>query len=149
MTPDEVGKRDSYKSRVEAIDKEVAANASEDDIARAFFAGEVWRLETKSDIARREFGTLTGLTAGATAKEESAASRTGPGINEEVVAGTHYRFLNLGNERPEPKPEHVAYFRGIRTSRIDVDPAVRVRFVGHASTPGTESYNKQLSRAMR
>ena len=33
---------------VEAIEQEVAPFVSEDDIARAYFQGEVWRLESPS-----------------------------------------------------------------------------------------------------
>jgi outer membrane protein OmpA-like peptidoglycan-associated protein len=145
MTSEERADRSSYHDRVNAIQTQVAARVSEDDMARAFFGGEVWRIETKSTIARREFASASGIREGATQREEAADSRTGPGINEEVAAGAHYRFLNLGHDRAEPKPEHVTYFDTIKSTYIDHDTALRVRFEGHASTAGSEGHNDRLS----
>jgi outer membrane protein OmpA-like peptidoglycan-associated protein len=144
MTTAEKTGRTSYQDRVDAIDTQVADRVSEDDIARAYFAGEVFRIETKSAIARREFAGASGIREGATQREEAADSQTGPGINEEVVAGGHYRFLNLANDRAEPKPEHASYFDTIKTAHIDPDVS-NVRFEGHASTVGSEAHNDRLS----
>lgn len=146
MTDEEREGRSSYAARVEAIDQQIAAHVSEDDMVRAYFAGEVWRIETRSTIARREFAGFSGIAASASAGEEGRASRTGPGINQEVVRGTHYRFLNLGRDRADPKPEHITFFREIKARYLDPTAEARVRFVGHASTPGALEYNRDLSR---
>jgi hypothetical protein len=148
MTDDERGgARSSYQERWEAVRDEVAANVPDDDIARAYFLGEVWRLETRSAVARREFGAAGGIRAGATAREEAAQSRAGPGINQEVVPDAHYRFLNLGHDRAEPKREHVDYFQRLKSRLLDPQPAVEVKFVGHASSPGSRAHNDRLSLA--
>jgi len=146
MTDEERDERTSYAERVEAIERQIAVHVSEDDMVRAYFAGEVWRIETRSAIARREFAGASGIGVGAPAREEGRASRTGPGINQEVVRGTHYRFMNLGRDRTEPKPEHVAFFREVKARHVDPAPESRLRFVGHASTPGALEYNRDLSR---
>jgi hypothetical protein len=145
MTAEERSASSSYDDRVTAIETQVAARVPEDDIARAYFAGEVWRIENRSTIARAEFAAAAGIREGATAAQESDDSRSGPGLNEEVVAGAHYRFLNLGNDRPDPKPEHVSYFGTIKATYLDGDPGLRVRFEGHASSPGTLAHNDRLS----
>jgi len=146
MTGDESGERSNYQSNWEAVRDNVAAFVPDDDIARAYFLGEVWRLESRSDVSRRLFAEQVGLRAGAPRSEEIAASRTGPGINETVAAGRHYRFLNLSHNRAEPKPEHVAFFGDINRRYLVPSPAVQARFVGHASSPGTLQYNLDLSR---
>jgi hypothetical protein len=146
MSADELAVGAAYDDRFDAIERLVASRVPVDDIVRAYFAGEVWRIETQSAIARREFAAASGIGATATPREEVAASRTGPGINEEVARGAHYRFLNLGHDLVEPKPEHRDFFRSIKLAHIDPEPAARVRFVGHASTPGSPEHNLDLSR---
>lgn len=146
MTDDERAGRTSYADRVAAIETNVAAHVPENDIARAYFLGEVWRIESRSTIARREFAATTGLAADDTRAEESAHARAGPGIVQEVMAGRRYRFMNLGQAQPDPKPEHVTGFRAIKSEHLDPAPALTVRFVGHASTPGTTAFNLDLSR---
>lgn len=146
MNADELAVGSAYGDRYDAIERLVASRVPVDDIVRAYFAGEVWRIETQSAIARREFAAASGIATAATPREEVAASRTGPGINEEVARGAHYRFLNLGHDRVDPKPEHRAFFRTVKLAHIDPEPATRVRFVGHASTPGTREHNLELSR---
>ncbi len=137
----------SYQDRVNDIQKEVAAHVPDDDIARAFFLGEVWRIETKSTISRREVGTQLGLKEGATEKEEQEASRTGPGINQTVVEGERYRFMNLGFDQKTPKPEHITFFRDIKSKHLDAAQTSGVVFEGHASTAGSLPYNLSLSLA--
>jgi hypothetical protein len=146
MTADELAVGAAYNDRFDAIERLVASRVPEGDIARAYFSGEVWRIETQSAIARQEFASASGIATTATPREEFDASRTGPGLNEEVVRGAHYRFLNLGHDRVDPKPEHRAFFRTVKRAHIDPEPASRVRFVGHASTPGTREHNLELSR---
>jgi len=135
----------SYQERVDSITKEVAAHVPDDDIARAFFAGEVWRIETRSKISRREAGSQLGLKETATEKEEQEASHVGPGINQVVVEGERYRFMNLGFDRMKPKPEHISFFKDIKTKHLDTTQSNGVVFEGHASTAGTLPYNLNLS----
>lgn len=135
----------SYQDRVDSITTEVAAHVPDDDIARAFFAGEVWRIETRSKISRREVGTQLGLKETLSEKEEQEASRTGPGVNQVVVEGERYRFMNLGFDRMKPKPEHISLFKDIKTKHLDTSQSNGVIFEGHASTAGTLPYNLNLS----
>lgn len=134
-----------YLTRVKRVETEIVAHVPEDDIARAYFQGEVWRLESRSAVAQKSFQEASGIQAGAKEKDEIAQSRIGKGLNEEVQADTHYRFLNLGHDRADPKPEHVSYFRALKSRLLDAQPSVMLKFVGHASTPGTWAYNIKLS----
>lgn len=145
MTPTEQNLRGAYDDRVEAIQTRVAQHVPDSDIASAYFAGEVWRIETRSEIARREFTSETGLAAKATAQEETATSRVGPGISETVVPGQRYRFMNLGFDQFAAKPEHVAFFRRVKIEYLDPVPAFGVRFIGHASSAGPRAHNLRLS----
>jgi outer membrane protein OmpA-like peptidoglycan-associated protein len=137
--------RVQYGNRVTSINTQVAAHVPDTDIARAYFLGEVWRLETRSTIARREAEAQLGLSATATAREEQEASRTGPGINQTVVPGRRYRFMNIGFDQAAPKPEHVSFFRAIRTRHLDPAPTMGLIFEGHASSAGALDYNRRLS----
>jgi outer membrane protein OmpA-like peptidoglycan-associated protein len=145
MTTAERSGRSSYDQRVGAIRNQVAQYVPDDDIARAYFGGEIWRIETRSTIARREAGTQLGLRETGTRREQIETTRTGPGINQTVYLGRHYRFMNLGFDRAAPKPEHVEFFRRFKSSYLDPDPVRSVRFVGHASGSGTLEYNRRLS----
>lgn len=146
MTADELSGRDRYQPRVDAVNQQIAPHVPEDDIARAVFRGEVWRLETRSAGARSAFEAQTGISETGTREEEIAASRTAGGFFQAVVPGDHYRFINLGIAESQPKSEHEAAFRGVKTSQFDPNPTVKFRFIGHASGPGSESYNMDLSR---
>ncbi len=147
MPPDVLADATSYQDRVDGIKSEVAAHVPDDDIARAYFRGEIWRIETRSKISKREVGTQLGLSETATEKEEKKASRTGPGINQTVVPGKRYRFMNLGFDQMKPKPEHETFFKEIKSEQLDPAPTLGVRFEGHASTAGTLPYNLSLSLA--
>lgn len=146
MTPDQLKNNSGqYQSRVDRIDSEVAKYIPEDDIARAFFAGEVWRIEGKSQVAKKTFKEQTGLDPNAKPAEENKESRDTAGIVETVAPGERYRFMNLGNEVADPKPEHVTFFNQILQQFVQKDTTARLRFVGHASSPGTLSFNDALS----
>jgi outer membrane protein OmpA-like peptidoglycan-associated protein len=146
MMSAELTNRDRYAEYVSAVDSQIAAHVSEDGIARAVFRGEVWRLETHSDQARAAFGAQTGIVEGGPREEEIAASRTSGGYSETVISGSHYRFINLGVDETAPKPEQVEAFRTVKRERLDPEPARGVRFVGHASSPGSEAHNLSLAR---
>jgi Zn-dependent peptidase ImmA (M78 family) len=135
----------TYNAFVAKVEKEITPFVPDDDIARAVFLGEVWRIEGKSQVAMSTFKEQTGLKAAATHKEEQKESLAGPGIIETVVEGAHYRFMNLADEHPEPKPQHVTFFQEIYTKHVANDATVRLRFVGHASSPGTVDFNEKLS----
>ena len=145
MTSDELAGRSDYQARVDQVEKQIAAFVPESDIIRAFFAGEVWRLETRSKEARTAFETDTGIKEGSSVKEEGAASRAGAGLFQTVQPGVHYRFLNLGRDEAQPKPEHETAFQNVKADQLDTDSALKVRFVGHASTPGSEATNRALA----
>ena len=146
MTSAELSGRTTYQDRVDAVEQQIAANVPEDDIARAVFRGEVWRLETRSAEASSAFEAATGIREGVSEAEERAATRTGSGLFQTVVPGDHYRFLNLGFAEAEPKPEHVTSFQQVKAEHLDPDPARKLRFVGHASSPGSLEVNRALSR---
>jgi len=146
MTSAERAGHKSYQDRVETVDKQIAAHVSEDGIARAFFMGEVWRFETRSDEARSSFKEATGIEAGSSADVEREASRTGSGLLQTVEPQKHYRFLNLGFDETQPKSEHETAFKDVKAQTFDQDSAIKLRFVGHASSPGSELYNKDLAR---
>ena len=145
MPPEVLAIATSYQDRVDSIKNEVAAHVPDDDIARAYFLGEVWRIETRSTISRHEAAHQLNLSATATEAEEKKASRSGPGINETVEKGKHYRFMNLGFDQMTPKPEHITFFKDIKAEELDAAPTLGVSFEGHASTAGSLEYNKDLS----
>lgn len=146
MTPDQLKNNGNpYQDRVDRINKEVTKFIPDDDIARAYFAGEVWLVEGKSQVAKKALKEQTGIDPDAKNKEEREQSRTTEGIVETVAPGERYRFMNLGNEDFQPKPEHVTSFTQIYQKFIQNDPTARIRFVGHASSPGTVAFNNELS----
>jgi outer membrane protein OmpA-like peptidoglycan-associated protein len=146
MNAAELSGRDEYQDRVDAIEQEVAPYVSTDDIARAYFTGEVWRLETQSAVARRVFGEQTGLHAGSRRTTEVAESASSTGIVQTVEPGQRYRFMNLAVDSDQVKPEHEVALRQILTDHVLGNSSARIRFVGHASTPGSRSHNMDLSQ---
>lgn len=146
MTSEELVDRTTYQPRVDVVEQQIARHVPEDDIARAFFRGEIWRLETRSTEARTAFETSTGISETAPETDQNTASRTGPGIFQTVESGRHYRFLNLGFDEVQPKPEHLSAFREIKAAQIESDPEVKVRFVGHASSAGSLEVNDRVAR---
>jgi len=145
MTSSERSGRTSYQERVDTVNSQVVPYVSEEGIAQAFFAGDVWRLETRSAEAHAAFEADTGIREGSTSQEEGTASRAGAGLFQTVTSGSHYRFLNLGRDQAQPKSEHEAAFRNVKRAQLDPTPSKKVRFVGHASGPGSESHNLALS----
>lgn len=145
MSKDELSGGASYKSAVEKIKDDVAKYIPDDDIARAYFMGETWRIEGKSDVSKKLFESQVGIEAKASTKKEIEESVKSIGIVEIVAPGSHYRFMNLGNDQTNPKPEHLAAFQEIYKNYAEKDDSARVRFVGHASSPGTEKHNDDLS----
>lgn len=146
MTPDERATRSNYEANVQAVRDKVAAFVPDDDIARAYFLGEVWRLEATSAVARQLFETQVGMREGAPRSTEVAESQSSHGIVQTVEEGSRYRFMNLAINQTAPKPEHVAFFEEIRQRHLSGHPDVRIRFVGHADETGGARHNLELSR---
>ena len=146
MTPDERAARNNYAPNVQAIQDNVATFVPEDDIARAYFMGEVWRLEATSAVARQLFETQVGMREGAPRSTEVAESQSSHGIVQTVAEGSRYRFMNLAINQSAPKSEHVAFFQEIRQRHLDGHPDVQIRFVGHADETGGARHNMDLSR---
>jgi outer membrane protein OmpA-like peptidoglycan-associated protein len=145
MSADQLKEAKSYQTQVDSIETEVATYIPEDDIVRAYFLGEVWRIEGKSNVAKKAFKEQIAMDPAAKPKEEHEQSQKAPGIVEIVAPGGRYRFMNLGNESSAPKQEHIDSFQQIYKQFIENHPAVRVRFVGHASSPGSLEFNQTLS----
>ncbi|CAG0966347.1 hypothetical protein GEOBC_01018 [Geobacteraceae bacterium] len=145
MTPDERSTRTNYEPNIQAIRDKVATFVPDDDIARAYFLGEVWRLEATSAMARQLFETQVGMREGAPRSTEVAESQSSHGIVQTVEEGSRYRFMNLAINQTAPKPEHVAFFEEIRQRHLDGHPDVQIRFVGHADETGGARHNMDLS----
>jgi outer membrane protein OmpA-like peptidoglycan-associated protein len=117
-----------------------------DDLARAYFQGQVWRIEAKSAVAQELFKKQVGLDPKAPRPDEVAQSRSAKGIVQVVEPDRHYRFMNIGVSKTRPKQEHEAALKEIVDRLVKKDPAIRLRFVGHASSTGPKAYNRRLSR---
>ncbi|RNC65258.1 MAG: OmpA family protein [Desulfuromonadales bacterium] len=146
MTPAERATRTNYGPNFQAIQDKVATFVPDDDIARAYFLGEVWRLEATSAVARQLFESQVGMREGAPRNTDVAESQSSHGIVQTVEEGSRYRFMNLAINQMAPKPEHVAFFEEIRQRHLDGHPDVQIRFVGHADETGGARHNMDLSR---
>lgn len=146
LTPTELAARNSYQPAVDLIRQRILPFVPMDDLARAFFRGEAWRLEGRSAVSQSLFEAQVGIPANAARADEVTASQGGPGIVETVVDRSYYRFLNLGTDRATPKPEHEAFLRDVILPRVRAEAALRLRFVGHADSIGTEGQNLALAR---
>ncbi len=148
MTPAQLKSNGSaYQKRVDLIDKEITPKIPEDDLARAYFAGEVWRIEFKSGAAQKAFKDQIKLDPTAKSPTEKKESQTSVGIVQEVTPGAYFRFMNLGEETAGPKPEHKTFFATIVSNFVAKDSTARLRFVGHASSAGSKSAADKLSLA--
>ncbi|MFL6201389.1 MAG: OmpA family protein [Thermoanaerobaculia bacterium] len=147
LTPAELAGRTSYQGSVDVINSQIMRFIPIDDLARAFFRGEVWRIEGNSQVSQEMFERQVGLAAGATRAQERAQSQGGPGIVQVVAAGSFYRLLNFGNDRSAPKPEHEAFLRDVILPMVRSDSTLRLRFVGHSDETGPAGHNQILSRA--
>ena len=146
MTPEQIRGRSNYASRVDAVEREIAPYVSTDDIARAYFLGEVWRLEGTSAVANQQFETQVGLRRSASRPEERTESGTSRGIVQVVTPGERYRFANLGVGEVTPKREHETALRRLVAELLPNRPEARLRFVGHASSTGPRRLNEALAR---
>ena len=140
------GQRNNYRDRFDAINNRVAPFTTVDEIASAYFRGEVWRLEQTSAAAGQAFGSQVGIQPGASRADERTQSVSSPGIHQTVRANRHVRFMNLAIAQPDPKPEHRSLLQTLVTQVILPDPNLRIRFVGHASSTGSQRSNRALSR---
>lgn len=147
LTPAERADRTSYQAAVDLLQAKVMPFLPIDDLARAFFVSEVWRIEGKSQVSQEMFERQVGLAAGATRAEERAQSLGGPGIVQVVEAGSFYRLLNFGTDSSAPKPEHEAFLHDVLLPMAKADSTLRLRFVGHADETGPAGHNETLSRA--
>jgi outer membrane protein OmpA-like peptidoglycan-associated protein len=146
LTPQELTGRRSYQEAVDVITARVMPFISLDDLARAYFRGEVWRIEGASTVSQEMFERHTTLAAGATRPQEIAQSQGGAGIVQTVRPGSYFRLLNFGTDRSEPKAEHEAFLRTTIAPLLQGNSALRVRFVGHADDTGAASHNAVLAR---
>ncbi|MCB0572788.1 MAG: OmpA family protein [Phaeodactylibacter sp.] len=145
MTSKELTGRTSYQDRVDAVKKDIAGFVPVTDIRKAFFQGEVWRIEYQSDKARKMFRKQVGLSPEAGRKKEVKQSGSSSGIAQEV-SPHHFRFLNLPVSGDQPKPEHIAFFKTLKAEKLDSNPALKLKFIGYASDTGPAWYNMDLSR---
>ncbi|MBN2486375.1 MAG: DUF4157 domain-containing protein [Bacteroidales bacterium] len=149
---DAITRRTSNNSSLAEINTLVAPFVSEDDIAMAFFQGEVWRIEGESRVARNLFERQIGLREGANRRTEITESESSRGIvqmfDPEVDApgNPDYRFMNFAVGSHELKQEHIDFFNDEVIPYLDENPQYNLRFVGHASEPGTETENMALAR---
>jgi outer membrane protein OmpA-like peptidoglycan-associated protein len=147
LTAKELSGRKSYQDSVAVIQAQVLPFISIDDLARAYFRGEVWRIEGNSKISQEMFEKQVGLAAGAKRPEEIKQSRGGPGIVQVVEEDAFYRLLNFGTDRSDPKPQHEQFLRDVLLPKAKSDSSLRLRFVGHADETGPAGHNQVLSQA--
>ncbi|HET9228881.1 MAG TPA: OmpA family protein [Thermoanaerobaculia bacterium] len=146
LTKEERDKRTSYQGSVDVINARVMPYISLDDLAKAFFRGEVWRIEGKSAVSQEMFEKQVGLAAGAARPEEVKQSQGGAGIVQTVEEGSFFRLLNFGTDQSKPKAEHEAFLRDVLVPRMKSDSKLRARFVGHADETGPAGHNEVLAR---
>jgi hypothetical protein len=87
MTADQLADGKSYQAQVESVENQVAAYVPQDDIARAFFLGEVWRIEGKSKVAKKAFKEQVELDPEGEAQGGAAAIARGAGNRRDRGAG--------------------------------------------------------------
>lgn len=145
MSAAELSGRRSYDDSLAILQARVLPFVSLDDVARAYFRAEVWRLEAKSAVARELFESQVGLAADAPRSEEVSRSAGAAGFVQVVEPGSHFRFLGLAVAGADPKPEHEAFLRQTIVPLAAADPALRLRFVGHGSSTGPAWFNQRLS----
>jgi outer membrane protein OmpA-like peptidoglycan-associated protein len=147
LTAKELSGRKSYQDSVDVIRARVMPFISIDDLARAYFLGEVWRIEGKSQVSQEMFEKQAGLAAGAARADEVKQSKEGPGIVQTVEEGAFYRLLNFGTDQSVPKTEHEKFVSDVLLPKATSDSALRLRFVGHADETGPAGHNQVLAQA--
>ena len=142
-------KRGGYQKRVADLETKALPYVSMDDVARAFFLGEVWRFEATSLVAKEQFKTQVGLDPDAArADEVKQSGKSSKGIVQVVEPGKRYRFMNLEVGGYAPKDEHKAFFKDEILGKIVAkNPDLELRFVGHTSSTGSAALNKKLGLA--
>ena len=146
LTPAELSGRTSYQDAINVLNADVTPHIPLDDIARAFFLGEVWRVEGASTVSKEMFERQVGIAANATRTQEVTASQTGPGIFQTVIPGERFRLLNFGNDQSTLKAEHETFMRTVILPLVQGDATARLRFVGHADDTGAATRNATLAR---
>ncbi|MEM9292156.1 MAG: hypothetical protein AAGD01_10785 [Acidobacteriota bacterium] len=150
MTPAQLQRRRAsganYQGRVDILNQRLMPHISMDDLARAVFLGEVWRLEGQSQQSQNQFQQQVGLDPNATRQEEVQQAASAVGFVQEVDAGQRYRYMNLDIGGTHPRPEHETHLRQVILPMLTAQPNLQLRFVGHTSSTGSASFNRRLSR---
>ncbi|MEM9292155.1 MAG: PT domain-containing protein [Acidobacteriota bacterium] len=132
--------------------KKVLPYLSLQDIAKAYFGGEIWRLEIRSSDARTglrgDTNTLEDLDLKqpSTRAGEITVSRRGSGIGQVVRPGRHYRLLGFGANRHQLKSAHGSFLSKRIIPRLLRQPRLRLIAVGHSTRREGKAEAKGLSR---
>ena len=135
-----------YPTRLKAVQDKVAKHISHNDILRAYFAGEVWRLEHESKTAKEEFKKQIKLDPDSEGKKEKRASRSSKGFSQ-TNSPSNFRFLNFQIESAKLKKQHKKEFKTILGDIKKARKTFTLAFVGHANDFKTKDKNVTLSIA--
>ncbi len=135
-----------YAKRLKAVEDKVAKYISHNDILRAYFVGEVWRLEHESKTAKEEFKKQIKLDPESEGKKEKKASRSSKGFSQ-INSSSSFRFLNFQIESAKLKRQHKKEFKTILGGVQKAKKTFVLTFVGHANDFKTKAENVTLSIA--
>jgi len=120
--------RTNYQSRYESVRDDIASRIGDDDLERAFFGGEVWRLDHYLGESKSQFEAQIGIGAGSTGAVEIAESAISKGFVRQHDK-KRFDLMGYGIVDPELKTEHKTFL----TSFITSNRLLGARVAGHAS----------------
>lgn len=135
-----------YESEFTSVKDNVAKFIPDNDIFRAFFAGEVWRLEHESKTAKEQFKKQVRMDADSSGKAEVRGSRSSRGINQSV-SNKMYRFANFEIGKSTLKRKHKSMLKSILNGLKTSKKPFKIAFIGYANDSKKEADNIKLSKA--
>lgn len=137
--------RSGYQTELKSVENDVAKFIPENDIFRAFFAGEVWRLEHRSKTSKKQFKKQVKLNADSSGKKEVQGSKGSKGINQRV-GKNHYRFLNFEIHKSKMKKDHKSMLKRVLKDLKSTKKPFKVSFTGYANDFASKTKDLALSK---
>ncbi|MFT5821029.1 MAG: outer membrane protein OmpA-like peptidoglycan-associated protein [Crocinitomix sp.] len=137
-------KRTKYSGHLTVVRKNIAKHIPHSDMLLAYFAGEVWRLEHESTVAKETFKEQIKQNSESTGATEKRGSKRSKGFSQKK-SPSQFSFMNFQMESARLKRQHKNEFTAVLAGVKSNKKPYTLSFVGHANDHKTKAENLKLS----